>query len=300
MTESVRLERARQHKHYAEILGLLTEGYSLVAIRRITGYEDAPRFVHKVPELEDLWKANKAEAEAKDSRDREQTMKEDLARKTFYRIEYLGGYVNSDSTVRLRCVECSGEFQYTVDFIKRSDTFIECPYCRQTDKDRSDRLKRRVEARKREADRTSREFRKAYELERKKVCSGCGCRVDRPGRLCDACRLEKKRAQWKANEIRRKRLIDSQACIDKSITLRRLSDRDKGICYICGGLVNWEDYRIENGQKLSGNTYPSIDHVIPLAHGGAHTWDNVRLAHRLCNSVKSDSVPTEQMYPRRS
>lgn len=308
MTESVRLERARQHKHYAEILGLLTEGYSLVAIRRITGYEDAPRFVHKVPELEDLWKANKAEAEAKDSRDREQTMKEDLARKTFYRIEYLGGYVNSDSTVRLRCVECSGEFQYTVDFIKRSDTFIECPYCRQTAKDRSDRLKRRVEARKREADRQLREYRKAIadeakrvELEKKRlerekmiaegsICIKCGARIPYARKVCDDCNRETRRGYDKAHEIRRRQRKEINGFVDRSITLKRLSRRDGCICYLCGEPVDWDDYRIDKGQKLCGNAYPSIDHVVPLAHGGTHTWDNVKLAHRICNSLKSDDM----------
>lgn len=36
--------------------------------------------------------------------------------------------------------------------------------------------------------------------------------------------------------------------------------------------------------------YPSIDHIIPVSHGGTHTWDNVELAHRYCNGVKSDKV----------
>ena len=33
---------------------------------------------------------------------------------------------------------------------------------------------------------------------------------------------------------------------------------------------------------------PTLDHIIPLAHGGTHEYANVQLAHFLCNSRKSD------------
>ena len=41
---------------------------------------------------------------------------------------------------------------------------------------------------------------------------------------------------------------------------------------------------------MIGANYPSIDHIIPVSRGGLHSWDNVRLAHFLCNAVKSDSM----------
>lgn len=34
--------------------------------------------------------------------------------------------------------------------------------------------------------------------------------------------------------------------------------------------------------------YPSLDHIIPRSKGGGHTVDNLRVAHRWCNSVRSD------------
>ncbi len=34
---------------------------------------------------------------------------------------------------------------------------------------------------------------------------------------------------------------------------------------------------------------PTIDHVIPLAKGGYDTIENVKAAHFICNSKKSDS-----------
>ena len=33
---------------------------------------------------------------------------------------------------------------------------------------------------------------------------------------------------------------------------------------------------------------PTLDHIIPFAHGGTHEYANVQLAHFLCNSLKSD------------
>ena len=45
-------------------------------------------------------------------------------------------------------------------------------------------------------------------------------------------------------------------------------------------------YINENGVIICGNNYPSIEHIKPAALGGSHTWDNVKLAHRRCNSLK--------------
>lgn len=51
--------------------------------------------------------------------------------------------------------------------------------------------------------------------------------------------------------------------------------RDKGICQYCGG-------KAEN-----------LDHVIPQAKGGGHTWDNLVAACKRCNSRKRDRTPQE-------
>lgn len=79
--------------------------------------------------------------------------------------------------------------------------------------------------------------------------------------------------------------------IDKSIQLKALIERDNNICHICGDSCNTEDiYFNENGKKVCGDKYPTIDHVIPRSKGGRHMWGNVKLAHRKCNSVKGNRV----------
>lgn len=61
---------------------------------------------------------------------------------------------------------------------------------------------------------------------------------------------------------------------------------DNGICYIGGCKTSKEDFTYVRGWRAVGPTYPTIDHVKPLARGGTHTWNNVRLACHQCNSTK--------------
>lgn len=76
--------------------------------------------------------------------------------------------------------------------------------------------------------------------------------------------------------------------VDNDISLWKVAEIDNGICYLCGGLVDWNDFTVVNGYKAVHAKYPSVDHVKPLSVGGLHSWDNVRLAHHGCNSRKCD------------
>jgi len=55
------------------------------------------------------------------------------------------------------------------------------------------------------------------------------------------------------------------------------------ICGICGKPIN-PKLRFPHRESAT------IDHIIPLAKGGADSLDNVQLAHMICNSIKSDNV----------
>lgn len=78
--------------------------------------------------------------------------------------------------------------------------------------------------------------------------------------------------------------------IDKGITLPKLAERDHNQCQICGLFVDWNDYIATDKTIICGNMYPSIDHIRPISKGGKHAWDNVQLAHRHCNTVKSNKL----------
>jgi len=58
-----------------------------------------------------------------------------------------------------------------------------------------------------------------------------------------------------------------------------VAERDAWICHVCG-------LSIDPAAKYPDPMSRSIDHVIPLVHGGAHSYQNVKLAHLICNVRK--------------
>lgn len=68
------------------------------------------------------------------------------------------------------------------------------------------------------------------------------------------------------------------------LNVRQIALRDGTDCRICGGAV---DMALKRPDSLFG---PSVDHVIPRAHGGSDAPENLQLAHYWCNAVKSDRI----------
>lgn len=79
---------------------------------------------------------------------------------------------------------------------------------------------------------------------------------------------ERKKAQDRMYEIKRRRAKRTTQL--EPVSLLRVALRDGWMCGICGKHVKRAEW--------------SLDHVVPLSHGGAHTYANVVLAHHLCNS----------------
>ena len=61
--------------------------------------------------------------------------------------------------------------------------------------------------------------------------------------------------------------------------MRAAIARTKPNCHICGQPINYTLHHLDPYAYV-------IDHVTPLALGGTDTLDNVRAAHRICNSKK--------------
>jgi 5-methylcytosine-specific restriction endonuclease McrA len=68
---------------------------------------------------------------------------------------------------------------------------------------------------------------------------------------------------------RRARLLENPY---EPIERQSVFDRDGWRCHLCGGEVTREDV--------------SIDHLLPLARGGSHTYENVATAHYRCNVTR--------------
>lgn len=123
-----------------------------------------------------------------------------------------------------------------------------------------------------------------------KFCGDCGLSIILSNRqLCDDClakhQLEIRKEQNRNKEINR-RTKEQNCKRDKGITLKKVYIRDNGICYLCGRVCDWNDYKIVNDAFIVGGSYPTIEHVLALCNGGTHTWDNIKLACHACNTKK--------------
>lgn len=79
-----------------------------------------------------------------------------------------------------------------------------------------------------------------------------------------------------ANRAKRRQLREKNADVGEHIDRDAIYARDGGYCYLC---------KLYVARELA-----TFDHVVPLARGGTDAEDNVRLAHRACNSKKGDDA----------
>lgn len=125
-----------------------------------------------------------------------------------------------------------------------------------------------------------------------KTCLECGKHYSTTGAKSKYCtpKCGVKFNQRKAELRRRKRII-SNGKVNWDISIERLMKRDKSICYLCKDKCDIKDAQTtEEGHFVVGPKYPSVDHVIPISKGGTHTWNNVKLAHHICNTFKGDEL----------
>lgn len=124
------------------------------------------------------------------------------------------------------------------------------------------------------------------------TCVGCSAKINlvqRQGRqtLCISCKALRKRDHRRTNKLRREARLRSATIVD-SVSLAELIRRDNGTCQICKKKIRCNANRNSNGG-------PSVDHIIPLAKGGEHSYRNTQLAHRICNSLKQATATGSQM-----
>ena len=71
----------------------------------------------------------------------------------------------------------------------------------------------------------------------------------------------------------------------RSIRLKKIWERDKGICYICESYVSRPGSEFNEESEFRKNG-PTVDHVIPKSKGGTNDLSNLKLSHRRCNETK--------------
>lgn len=86
----------------------------------------------------------------------------------------------------------------------------------------------------------------------------------------------------KATKIVRDRKI-RQSTIEY-FSREQVFDRDEWTCHICAEAISPE---LKYPHPMSA----SLDHVVPVSRGGAHTLENAAASHFRCNIRKSDRMP---------
>lgn len=121
---------------------------------------------------------------------------------------------------------------------------------------------------------------------RNRPCKGCG---DSLGRVsldwyCDGCKATQSRDTRRAHKARRRAQIKASPVLE---TVRPIEvfNRDNWTCGVCHEPV---DSTLTYPDRMSA----SLDHVIPLARGGHHTYANTQCSHLVCNMLKSDTILT--------
>jgi len=111
-----------------------------------------------------------------------------------------------------------------------------------------------------------------------RVCGVVGPPIMRQGGYtCTPCGAASRAASSRENKGRRRARKRGAPC--ERFTRQEIFERDDWTCYLCGRLAlgEWND-----------PDEPTIDHIQPLAKGGAHTRINVACCCRRCNSLKID------------
>ena len=221
-----------------------------------------------------------------------------------------------DKKVTIRCQKCGCVLERTAESITTGK--IRCPKCAKDEKEK----KKTEQAQERKAKQETERMQKNplglsyYQLEREKrldaahVCEVCGKeytirdRIEEAGKKycrdtgCCSPACDKKRARRKLhmNGFPKSHLhrAHKYGCeYDGSVTLKKLIKRDGLRCAICGGMCDPNDH---GWTEYFGPTSPTIDHIQPMSKGGGHIWENVQVAHALCNSIKRDNLEGEQAY----
>ena len=203
--------------------------------------------------------------------------------------EYVSGYTGYYSKVIVRCKLCGKQKEVS----RRSVLYnglgececkrIERKAAQETEKETEKILAFWDELQK------PRPLKKDIKIEFCKICGKPFIKEGRSPYCSEKCsRRARRLKEGRATDKRLRRMKSGEM---DDITLDDLIVRDSNICWICGKPCDQTDFDYNGNTFIIGRMYPTVDHVVPLAKGGTHTWDNVRLAHMICNSLKRDKLP---------
>lgn len=176
--------------------------------------------------------------------------------------------------VRLKCKACGTIVERNQSTVLQKN--IRCECCKEQNKLRDERVK------------LMRFFIALKDAKTPKICACCGeefYSVYPTTVYCsEQCRKRAKLNRTGNTKNYRHRARKYGCSYESGITRIAVVRRDKNTCQICGKICNPNDKR----WGTFGPDYPTLDHKIPLAKGGPHSWSNVQCACGECNSIKRD------------
>ena len=194
---------------------------------------------------------------------------------------------DGESVITNRCIIC-GEVQTitSIQLRHRKGHIRKCISCQKIE---TERRKRNEALDRQEAtERERRHNRKIVQLAFP-MCTKCGMLVPKGHAVCEECKHDRLKENYRKKDIKRRAKL-REVKRDKDITLRKLYERDNGICYLCGRVCEWNDSEYIDGAFVVGGSYPTVEHIKPLSLGGTDTWDNIKLACHYCNSKKGNRI----------
>ena len=205
-------------------------------------------------------------------------------------LEYVGGYCGRTKQITVKNLICGHVYKASYHGVVHKGGYTYCPICQKE----SARI-RKIEKERQAWDRQAKKIRKRAKRMQQLTflsCEHCGALFIPKTKISSCCTPKCARAETRKRNGNRNgdSRLHGYNVRDWNISLKDLSIRDNDICWLCGKPVDWHDYTMQGDTFIAGNFYPSIDHVMPLARGGLHEWDNVRLAHRICNTIKRDNI----------
>ena len=150
---------------------------------------------------------------------------------------------------------------------------ITCGYCAEKEKQQIELQNERVKL--------IRFFVALKEYKTPKICPACGKEYYSKSKESKYCSKKCK----KGGSSIRSRCHKYGVYYDPAVKPKLVFMRDRYVCQICGMATNRED---DSWNGHFGPYSPTVDHIVALANGGPHTWDNVQCAHAKCNSWKRD------------
>lgn len=174
--------------------------------------------------------------------------------------------------IRLKCKKCNSIIERAASTVRQKT--VCCDYCIEKQKQKEQLQNERIKL--------MRFFVALKEYKTPKICAECGKEYFSKSNYSKYCSQRCKKGN--SSSIRA-RCRHYGTYYDPTVKRRLVFERDHYICQICGMATDPDD-KSWNGSF--GPYSPTVDHIVALANGGPHTWDNVQCAHAKCNSWKRD------------